>query len=384
MLYTVILAAKSVIGAGEEVKAGLTDQVAGFFQFLIGRVPAWIAGFVVFIATFVVAKIVKGAVESRIESQVDEEHQEVMVLAGRVSYFGTVLVGITIALKIAGIDLTALLAALAFGVGFALQDLIMNFLSGVFILVSRQFTIGDFIKVGNTIGKVVEIQTRATILKAIDGTKVIVPNSEIFTSQVTSFTTNPMRRVVVPLYVSYDTDLTYATKVAIKVMKQHPKIQKKPAPSVIVSDYGDSTIDLSARFWVGSRDGWFKIKSEIMHQMWDAFMEAGIVVPYNVMHLETNQDTQEEWQEAEGISKKRMVEMGLSKAIEESTAEAKPAEIVAAAAPTNGNGQGVAQALVDAVTGAAAAVQGPAPVAETVSVEPPGVYSDQEEIDGMA
>jgi small conductance mechanosensitive channel len=244
----------------------------------------------------------------------------------------------------------------------------MNFISGVMILVSRQFTIGDFIKVGSTIGKVMEIQTRATILKAIDGTKVIVPNSEIFTSQVVSFTTNPLRRVTIPLYVSYDTDIRYAMKIALGVLKKHPKIVKKPGPSVIVSNYGDSTIDLTARFWIGSRDGWFKVKSEMMHKMLEEIQAAGIVVPFNITHIENEQDTAEYVKQMNEIAKKRVEEMKeakLSKAIQEDAAKS--------AASGNGNGS------------QNPAVASAAPLATAaVPIEPPGAYSDQEEIDGIA
>jgi small-conductance mechanosensitive channel len=315
MFLQIAQAATGITTTGDDVKNGLADKIAGFFDYMIGQVPSWIAGFLFFVATIFIAKMAKSAVESKIGDQVDEEHQEVLVLAGRVTYFGTLTLGITIALKVAGIDLTTILAAVAFGIGFALQDLIMNFLAGVMILVSRQFTIGDFIKVGNTTGKVMEIQTRATILKAFDGTKVIVPNSEIFTSQVVSYTTNPMRRIVVPLYISYDTDIKYAIKIAMGVIKKHPKIIKKPSPSIIVSNYGDSSIDLAARFWVGSRDGWIKVKSEIMQKMQTAFNEAGIIMPYNITHIETEKDTEEYVKKAAEIARKRMEEMKLSKAI---------------------------------------------------------------------
>lgn len=344
MFLQIALAAKEKVAA--EAGAGLEDKITDFFNFLISRIPSWIAGFLVFVLTIVVAKIAKGAVESRISSRIDEEHQEILVLAGRVTYFGTLALGITVALKIAGIDLTTILAAVAFGIGFALKDLIMNFIAGVFILLSRQFTIGDFIKVGKTVGKVMEIQTRATILKAIDGTKVIVPNAEIFKKQVTSFTTNPTRRVVIPLYVSYDTDLTYALQVALEVLKKHPKILKKPLPSVVVKNYGDSEIELTGRFWVGSRDGWYRIKSEILHEMLEAFDEAGIVIPYNVLHLETSQDTLEEWKQAQETAQKKIEEKKLSEAI-------------------SSNGQ-------------------PTLTTAPASVEPSEAYLDQEEIDGQA
>lgn len=356
MFTQVALAATRLNAAGEEVKGDLSDKIAGFFDYLIGQIPSWIAGFILFVITIFIAKMAKAAVESRISDQVDEEHQEVLVLAGRVTYFGTLVIGITIALKIAGIDLTTILAAVAFGIGFALQDLIMNFLSGVMILVSRQFTIGDFIQVGGTIGKVMEIQTRATILKTYDGTKVIVPNSEIFRNQVTSFTTNPMRRIVVPLYISYDTDISYATKVALRMLKKHPKILKKPPPTIVVMAYGDSTIDLAARFWVGSRDGWFKIKCEVMHKMWNEFQAAGIVVPYNIMHLENEQDTAEYVKQANEIAKKRQEEMRLSKAIHDA---AKEKEQTPPSPTANG------------------------PAAVSVPIQPEGTYTDELEIDGQ-
>lgn len=366
-MFLVVLA-KTVNAAGEETTSGLAGKIADFFDFIINQIPSWIAGFLVFVITIFVAKLAKAAVESRISDQVDEEHQEILVLAGRVTYFGTLVLGITIALKIAGIDLTTILAAVAFGIGFALRDLIMNFLSGVFILVGRQFTIGDFIKVGNTLGKVMEIQTRATILKAIDGTKVIVPNADIFTKQVVSYTTNPMRRVAVPLYVSYDTDLNYATKIALDVLKKHPKIMKKPAPSVLIQNYGDSTIDLSARFWVGTRDGWVKIKSDIMRQMLEAFTAAGIDVPYSITHIETSQDTAQYLKEADETAKKHMEELGLSKALE---ADAKQT----AAAPAVPNENTAPQ------NNSAQPAQPQQLAAETVPVEPPATYADLDDID---
>jgi len=336
MFLNIAQAATKLTDAGQDVGSSLSDKIASFFEYLITQIPSWIAGFIVFILAIFIAKIAKGIVEGKLEDKVDEEHQEVLVLAGRVTYFGTLVLGITIALKIAGIDLTTILAAVAFGVGFALQDLIMNFLSGVLILVSRQFVIGDFIKVGNTMGKVMEIQTRATILKAFDGTKVIVPNSEIFKNQVVSYTTNAVRRIIVPIYISYDTDIAYAIKIAMGVLKKHPKILKKPAASVMVMNYGDSSIDLSARFWVGSRDGWFKVKSQIMQQMLEELNAAGIAAPYSITHIETSQDTAQSDKEMAEVVKKRMEEMKkkaeerkLSKAMEASPgapAEATPAD----------------------------------------------------------
>lgn len=363
MLLLALLAVDTLTNGGGDVKGGLANKVAGFFDYLIGQVPNWIAGLLLFIATIAFAKIAKSAVESRLSDRIDEEHQEVLVLSGRVTYFGILAVGITVALKIAGIDLTTILAAVAFGIGFAMRDLIMNFLAGVIILLNRQFTIGDFIQVGSTKGRVMEIQTRATILKTFDGLKVIVPNAEIFSKQVTSFTTNPVRRIVIPLYVSYDSDISYAIKIALEVIKKHPKVLKKPAPNVILAEYGDSMLTLSSRFWVGSRDGLVKIKSELMHKLWVAFNEAGIEVPYNILHVETNQDTAAYSKEAQARAQKNKAETKSEPVVQESPA---PAVVSANGAAPSPNGTST---LVAAVA--------------PVPVQTDGEVQDLSEIDAM-
>lgn len=371
-MYSFLILAADALTKSDLANNGLGNKVGAFFDYIIGRVPSWIAGVVVFVLAFGVAKIAKSAVESRISDKIDEEHQEILILAGRVSYFGTLIVGITVALKIAGIDLTTILAAVAFGIGFALQDLIMNFLSGVLILLNRQFTIGDFIKVGNTLGKVMEIQTRATILKAVDGTKVIVPNADIFRNQVVSYTTNPTRRITLPLYISYDTDIKYATKTALEVLKAHPKILKKPNPSIIIKNYGDSSIDLEARFWVGSRDGWIHIKSIVMHEMLQAFTSAGIIIPYNITHIETAADSQEEWEKAAKIREQKMTEIKLSKAIEDASVVAIPTTQISPINQTKSLNEGATKEVTTTTPGVPS------------NVDPTGAYEDLSEIDGQA
>ncbi|MBI5413842.1 mechanosensitive ion channel family protein [Candidatus Peregrinibacteria bacterium] len=379
MLKLVALAANTLADGGNDVKSGLADKIASFFDFMIGRIPSWIAGFVVFALAIFVSKLAKTAVESRISDQVDEEHQEVLVLAGRVTYFGTLAVGITVALKIAGIDLTTLLAAVAFGIGFALRDLIMNFLAGVMILLGKQFRIGDFIKVGSTFGRVMEIQTRATILKAVDGTKVIVPNSEIFTKQVVSTTANPLRRVDIPVYVSYDTDISYATKIVIGYLKRQAFVFKKPSPTVIVKDYGDSTLDLAARCWVESGT-WFKNRNKLMQGVWEQLNKAGIYVPYNIVHVEKNQDTAADIKEYEEITKQRKEKMAAAKAKK----EAAKAALAAQPVQPNGNLEQQAVALpTDPLTQAPVPATAITSALAEVTVEPEGAYQDLSQIDSQ-
>ena len=144
-----------------QVTSETASKLAQLFELMITRIPLWIAAFILFIASIIVAKIARKIVENKLaEKGIEEEHKEIQILGGRMTYAILLTLGITISLKIAGIDLTTIIAAGAFGIGFALKDMIMNFLAGIMILVGRHFTIGDFINVGGTIGKVTEIQSR--------------------------------------------------------------------------------------------------------------------------------------------------------------------------------------------------------------------------------
>ena len=371
------------------------ENIASLLNSLITQIPSWIAGFIVLVLAFIAARIAKAAVESRISDQVDEEHQEILVLSGRITNVSVITIGATVALKIAGIDLTTILAAVAFGVGFALRAFIANFFAGVYLLVSKQFAIGDFVQIGGTIGKVEEIQSRATILKTYDGYKVIVPNSDIFTKQVISLTTNPLRRIKIPLYIGYDEDISYAMQIALRTIKKHPKVQKHPKPTIIVNDYGDSTIDLIARFWVGSKDGWFTIRSEVAKMLWEAFMKAGIVVPYNIYHIENEQDTAEwvkEFGEIEKTEKQKMIEARAKKRAMRMAAmgQAGGAAQLGTVVPQPQSAQ-MPQASQTATTPEASVqVQGQAPqvapttpptAADAIPLNPPGVSMDLEDLD---
>ena len=154
LFVTPAYAAARITEESPDASSGAVNKIADMIGFVLGHIPLWIAAFVVFVLAVGVAKIVKRTVENRIGEKIDEAHQEVLILSGRISYVTTLTIGVTVALKIAGIDLTTILAAVAFGIGFALRDLIMNFIAGIYILMSRQFALGDFIKINGVVGKV--------------------------------------------------------------------------------------------------------------------------------------------------------------------------------------------------------------------------------------
>lgn len=274
-----------------EIAGETANQLANLIQLVIGKIPLWIAAFVVISLSFLAAKIVRTIVINKMaEKGIEEEHEEIQILGGRMAYAGILILGITIGLKIAGIDLTTILAAVAFGIGFALKDLIMNFLAGVMILLSRHVGIGDFISVGGTLGKVEEIQSRVTVLKAIDGTKVIVPNSELFKKQVTSYTSNPFRRIDLIVGVDYRTNLENALRVSMKTLKTTKGVLKEPAPAVLVNDFGESAISIKIKAWVDSKGGWLKVKSDLILNLKSNFDKYGINIAWPIRTIIYDKD----------------------------------------------------------------------------------------------
>jgi len=278
------------VNAGEianETEGQLTQLVA----FIINQIPLWITAFIIMVLTFVVARMVKSAVENKMATQgFEEENKEVAILASRTANAAVLTIGITVALKIAGIDLTAIIAAAAFGVGFALRDIIMNFIAGVMLLSSRHYTIGDVIKVKGTMGKIVEIQTRATILKAFDGTKIIVPNAELFKNEVISFTSNPFRKVKLINGVNYGEDLQRTMEVVMEAVRNTKGVLAEPKPKMAFTEWGPYSINYKVSAWVESRGGWVKIRTAMILNITKALEEAGIEIPYPIQTIEISDE----------------------------------------------------------------------------------------------
>lgn len=288
------------------------NQITKMVTFFITQLPLWIVSVIVIVATFIIARIVKAAVENKMTKEgFEEEHREIQIVAGRTVNAAVLIIGITIGLKIGGLDLTAILAAGAFGIGFALQDLIMNFLSGVMILTARHYTIGDTIKVNGTLGKIVEIQTRATVLKAFDGTKIVVPNSDLFKNQVTSYTSNPFRRIQLDNGVAYGSDLKKTQEVVLNAVKATKGVLVEPKPSLFFYEWGDSSVNFKVNAWVETKSGWIKTRTRLIMNIDQALADAGIEVPYPIqtVHVEKGDDTEKnlEKQVTESMNEKTAV-----------------------------------------------------------------------------
>lgn len=284
------LAQKTTTG---EVADATSEQITGLVSSIVSQIPLWITAILVLIISFVIARLVKSAVENKMTAEgFEEEHKEIQIVAGRTANAAVLIIGITVALKIAGIDLTPIIAAGAFGMGFALQDLIMNFIAGIMILTGKHVTIGDTIKVNGTLGKVAEIQTRATVLKAFDGTRIVVPNADLFKNQVINYTANPFRRLQLINGVAYGTDLKKAMAVMLEAVKNTTGVLVEPKASIWLYEWGDYSINFKINAWVESKKGLLKVRNALMVNIGLALDNAGIDIPFptQTIYMSKNQE----------------------------------------------------------------------------------------------
>lgn len=200
-----------------------------------------------------------------------------------VGYCGLALAAI-IGISAAGIDLSnlALVAgALSLGIGFGLQNIVSNFVSGLILLAERPFKVGDWIVAGTVEGTVKKISVRATEIETFQRQTVVLPNSELINSAVGNWTLrNRTARVEIPVGVAYGTDPELVRSVLLEIGKGHPQALKNPEPHVLFLNFGDSSLDFELRLFLSDVDHFLTIRSEIRFQIAEAFAAHSIEIPF--------------------------------------------------------------------------------------------------------
>jgi small-conductance mechanosensitive channel len=196
-----------------------------------------------------------------------------------------VLLSILIVLPLVGIDLTALSVfggALGVGLGFGLQKVASNYISGFIILLDRSVTIGDLVTIEKHTGKLTKMTARYVVVRSLDGTEAIIPNESVITSAVVNQSyTDRKVAVSVPVQISYESNLDVAMRVLADVARRHPRVLHEPAPAVHIKAFADSGIDLELGVWVDDPEhGKTNLRSEIYLALWHEFKAQGIIIPY--------------------------------------------------------------------------------------------------------
>jgi potassium efflux system protein len=169
-----------------------------------------------------------------------------------------------------------LAAALTFGLGFGLQEIVANFVSGLILLVERPVRVGDVVTIGNLMGKVTRIQIRATTITLWDRSEMIVPNKEFITTKLVNWTlSDSKRRIEIPLRIAYGADLDQVRKILVDAAEQHPSVLDDPAPHVLLLAFGDDAINFELRFVVDFGQG-LTTKDQVQMAIDRSFREHGI------------------------------------------------------------------------------------------------------------
>lgn len=196
-----------------------------------------------------------------------------------------VFIGIMIGMTMAGIDITLLSVfggALGVGLGFGLQKIASNYVSGFIILLDRSIHLGDVLTVEERYGKVTGLTARYLVLRGLDGTESIIPNDSLISSTVINHSlTDKLQLVSLPIQISYESDLEQAMAILVEIAKQHPRVIKEPPPKALIKGFGDSGIDLKISLWIiDPEEGQLSLSSELYLAIWKKFQETGIEIPY--------------------------------------------------------------------------------------------------------
>ena len=197
-----------------------------------------------------------------------------------------VVLGLFLAMEIIGLDLTALkvfAGALGVGIGFGMQTIVVNFISGILLLIERPLATTDLVNVDKYEGEVTHIGIRSLTVKTFDNQEVIIPNSSVITKPFTNWTrSDDIMRTVLMVGISYNDDPHQAVKLIKDIVTSHPAVLIDPGSKVLLWEYGDSALMLRVQFHTRIRGsiGRSDVRSQILFGIWDAFKQAGITIPY--------------------------------------------------------------------------------------------------------
>jgi len=225
-----------------------------------------------------------GFVERQIASS-DDLTPTVRVLLGKLVKILLVIFAIAIALTSVGVDLTALTVfsgAVGVGIGFGLQKVVSNFISGIIILMDKSIKPGDTIALGDTFGWIRSLRARFVSVVTRDGREYLIPNEDFITQQVVNWSfTDRLIRLDVHFGVSYDSNPHEVRKLAVEAATSVERVRDRPPPVCHLTAFGDSSLDFILRFWIQDPQGGLtNIRGAVLLACWDAFKEAGVSIPF--------------------------------------------------------------------------------------------------------
>jgi small-conductance mechanosensitive channel len=213
----------------------------------------------------------------------------IQVLLIKMLRLGLMVLAVVIVLSAVGINLSALAifsGAVGVGIGFGLQKIVANFISGVILLADKSVKPGDLVTIGDSSGRISAMNTRYISVAAGDGREFLIPNEDLITQKVVNWTyTDKNTLVKVNFSTNYDADPRLVCKLAIEAAEAAPRATKGSVPGCIITEFAEAGMKFTLTFWIADPDGMDKVKSDVMLTLWDAFKHEDIRVPYPVREI---------------------------------------------------------------------------------------------------
>ncbi|MFB6354940.1 MAG: mechanosensitive ion channel family protein [bacterium] len=247
----------------------------------------------ILVATLLVSRYLRYLFDSRVSDRFD---QGVDYTINRLIHYTVLVIGFFVAIESIGLDLTSLAVVAGFlsvGIGFGLQNIASNFISGLILLFERPIKIGDLVTVDDQVGVVKNIKLRATVVQTLDSIDIIIPNSAFVEQNVTNWSHGEnLVRVRCPVGVAYGSDTQKVEEILTEIARESDKILDDPGPSVLFPEFGDNALNFELRFWIDSPSKRAPIKSEINFEIDRRFREADIEMPYpqRDLHFRTQEE----------------------------------------------------------------------------------------------
>jgi len=226
--------------------------------------------------------------ESRI-TQSGDLTPSIQVLLVKMIRLALMVFAVAVVMSAVGINLSALAifsGAAGVGIGFGLQKIVANFISGIILLADKSVKPGDLVTIGDSTGRISAMKTRYISVAAGDGREFLIPNEDLVTQKVTNWTyTDNNTLVKVNFGANYDADPRLVCKLAIGIAAEAPRAIKTKPPNCILVEFTEAGMKFALTFWIATPDGMDNVKSEVMLSLWDAFKREGIKVPYPVREI---------------------------------------------------------------------------------------------------
>ncbi len=278
-----VIAALNITNLLEPTQAVLNDMGMNVGETYISVLSVIKAG-IALAFLFWIAAFLSGLFERRLQTMVGMT-PSTQVLFGKLFRIAVFVVAIVVGLESVGIDLTALAVfsgAIGLGIGFGLQKVISNLISGIILLMDKSVKPGDVISLGTTYGEIKTLGARYVSVITRDGTEHLIPNEDLISQRVENWSfSSRMIRVKMPFGISYESDVHKAMALALEVADEIDRVQRDPKPVCQLKGFGDSSLDLELRIWVDDpQNGLGNVCSLVLLGIWDKFRANGIHFPY--------------------------------------------------------------------------------------------------------